>query len=106
MAGIFNTVFSPDELLKCILDIENSMGRKREIKWEPRIIDIDILLFGKEVVNKNGLIIPHPEMQQRKFVLMPLAEIAPDVIHPVFKKPINKMLSECKDELSVAVAKQ
>ncbi|MBK5284096.1 MAG: 2-amino-4-hydroxy-6-hydroxymethyldihydropteridine diphosphokinase [Bacteroidia bacterium] len=103
MAGIFDTTLSPVELIRCILDIENSMGRQRIIKWEPRIIDIDILLFGNKIINENGLIIPHPEMRYRKFVLMPLAEIAPDVIHPVLNKPIKKLLMECEDELQVAI---
>jgi len=101
-AGIFDTSISATELITEILNIEKTMGRQRTEKWQPRIIDIDILFFGNEIVNENGLSIPHPEMQKRKFVLTPLAEIAPGFVHPVLKKSILTLLSECKDELKVA----
>ena len=101
IAGIFETAFSPLELMNKILSIENLMGRRREKKWEPRIIDIDILFYGNEIVNANGLIIPHPETEKRKFVLIPLAEIASEFIHPVLKKTMRELLNECKDSLSV-----
>jgi 2-amino-4-hydroxy-6-hydroxymethyldihydropteridine diphosphokinase len=64
-------------------------------------MDIDILFFGNEIVNENGLIIPHPELHKRKFVLIPLAEIAPDFIHPVIKKRLRDLLAECNDSLMV-----
>ena len=103
MAGTFETLFSPSELMGKILAIENSLGRRREIKWEPRIIDIDILFFENEIINDKRLIIPHPEIEKRKFVLAPLAEIAPDFVHPVLKKSIRELLNECPDELQVAI---
>ena len=84
-----------------ILNIEKDMGRKRKIKWEPRIIDIDILLFNDEQHNYPFLNVPHPELHNRRFALVPLAEIAPNAVHNVFKKTINELLEKCKDDLSV-----
>ena len=75
---------SPRILLETILNIEQSLGRKRELKYGPRNIDIDILFFNDEIIDEEGLHIPHPRMQDRRFVLVPLAEIAAKKIHPVF----------------------
>ncbi|HEY1871784.1 MAG TPA: 2-amino-4-hydroxy-6-hydroxymethyldihydropteridine diphosphokinase [Chitinophagaceae bacterium] len=88
-------------LMEEILKIEEIMGRKRKEKYGPRIIDIDILLFNDEQYNDPFLKIPHPEMQNRRFALMPLAEIAGNIKHPVLKKSIFQLLEECKDELPV-----
>jgi 2-amino-4-hydroxy-6-hydroxymethyldihydropteridine diphosphokinase len=77
------------------------MGRKRKEKYEPRLIDIDILLFNNEVYNDPFLKIPHPEIQNRLFALMPLDEIASNIVHPVFKKTIAQLLKECPDKLNV-----
>ena len=76
------TTLSPAELLKLCNDVELQLGRVRTIRWGPRVIDIDILLYNDVVVNDNDLIIPHPRMMERAFVLIPLAEIAPDVMLP------------------------
>ncbi len=95
------TVFNARQLIRKVLKIEKTMGRTREEKYGPRIIDIDILLFNEEIHDYRLLKLPHPEMQNRKFALMPLAEIAPDVLHPVFKKTITELLSDCKDDLPV-----
>ena len=95
------TAFNARQLIRKVLKIEKTMGRTREEKYGPRIIDIDILLFNEEIHDYRLLKLPHPEMQNRKFALMPLAEIAPDVFHPVFRKTIKELLSECKDELPV-----
>lgn len=89
------------QLIRRILKIEKKMGRVREEKYGPRLIDIDILLFNNEKHNYQFLKLPHPEMQNRRFALLPLAEIAPEIIHPVLKKTITELLQECKDELEV-----
>ena len=77
------------------------MGRKREEKWGSRIIDIDILFYGQDIINEPGLHIPHPELHKRMFTLSPLNEIAPDFIHPVLNKSIFELKSELKDNLIV-----
>lgn len=85
------TLFTPQELLKKLLDIEIMMGRVREIKWGPRIIDLDILLFNNLIVGEENLAIPHPWMCERSFVLDPLNEIAPNIIHPLENKSISTL---------------
>lgn len=95
------TALNARQLIRRILKIEKSMGRIREEKYGPRIIDIDILLFNQEKHNYHFLKLPHPEMQNRRFALLPLTEIAANVIHPVFNKTIATLLEECRDELPV-----
>lgn len=95
------TMLSPELLMQCLLDIEKSMGRQRDVKMGPRIIDIDILLIDDIILNTPLLTIPHPLLPQRRFALTPLAEIAPDVIHPVLHKSIKDLLEDCKDDLPV-----
>jgi 2-amino-4-hydroxy-6-hydroxymethyldihydropteridine diphosphokinase len=89
------------QLIRKILKIEKMMGRIRKEKYGPRNIDIDILLFNDEIQDIPFLKLPHPEMQNRRFALLPLCEIAPDMIHPILKKSISELLDECKDELDV-----
>lgn len=89
------------ETLAIILSIEKNMGRIRTTKNAPRIIDIDILFFNNEIINQSDLIVPHPEIQNRRFVLTPLQEIAPQMIHPVLNKTIEQLLSQCPDQLAV-----
>lgn len=96
------TNLTPRQLLKKILLIEQQIGRVREEKYGPRIIDIDILLFNDEIHNYPTLKIPHPELQNRRFVLVPLAEIAATTIHPVLKKTMTELLAICPDKLEVA----
>jgi len=88
-------------ILQKILAIEQTMGRKREEKWGSRVIDIDILYYNSAIINEPGLHIPHPELHKRRFTLEPLAEIAPDFIHPVFKKNSSQLKNELKDNLIV-----
>ena len=96
------TNLTPSGLLGRILMIEAMMGRLREGQgYKSRIIDIDILFFGSRIFENKILKIPHPRIQERRFVLVPLSEIAGDLIHPVFKKSIQELLQECKDKSKV-----
>jgi 2-amino-4-hydroxy-6-hydroxymethyldihydropteridine diphosphokinase len=87
-----NTFLEPAELLRLLKKIENDIGRKPGVKWGPRVIDIDILLYDLLIYTSEDLNIPHPYMHDRKFVLEPLAEIAPNAIHPVMNKYIRELL--------------
>jgi 2-amino-4-hydroxy-6-hydroxymethyldihydropteridine diphosphokinase len=95
------TTLNAKQLMQLILRLEKSIGRERTEKYGPRIIDIDILLFNEEQYDDSILKIPHPEMQNRRFALTPLSEIAPDFQHPVLKKSISQLLKECTDDLDV-----
>ena len=99
-----STSLNARQLIRKVLKIEKEMGRIREEKLGPRIIDIDIILFENEIHDLRFLKIPHPEMQNRRFVLVPLAEIDPTLQHPVFKKTIAELLEECPDNLEVSKA--
>jgi len=90
------TRLSPEGLLALVKGIEQKLGRYSR-SGEPRIIDIDVLLFGDQVVNTRDLVIPHPQIAERSFVLVPLSEIAPDVVHPVTKKTIREMNQAIKE---------
>ncbi len=91
--GVFllETGQAPRQLLETLLLIESRLGRERTIKWGPRTIDLDILFYDDRVIREVDLVIPHPELEKRRFVLEPLSEIAPDLIHPVIKKTISAL---------------
>ena len=98
---ITETNLTAPEILQQILAIEKKMGRIRTIKNAPRIIDIDILFFNKEIISAKHLTIPHPEIPNRRFVLVPLNELSPNLKHPVLNKSIHRLLDECSDPLDV-----
>lgn len=91
------TLMTAQEFLKSILKIELDMGRVREIKWGPRIIDIDILFYDNEIIGEDNLSVPHPWICEREFVLDPLSEIAPNYIHPLEKKTISMLAIKLKE---------
>ena len=100
-ALMLETEMNSEDLLEVIHEIEHQLGRKRQIKWGLRSIDIDIIYFNDEIINTPNLTIPHALMQERNFVLSPLAEIAPEFIHPILLMTNKKLLEISKDPLSV-----
>lgn len=91
------TMLSPQDLLRAVKEIERNMGRAEAPKWGPRIIDLDILLYGQSVVRETGLTIPHPELHKRRFVLAPLSEMASYAIHPAFGITVRGLLDRLED---------
>ena len=96
-----STALPPEQLLREIHEIEAFMGRERKERWGPRLIDIDILYYHREVIDTPDLTIPHPRLQDRKFVLIPLSDFAPDLLHPVLGKDTGALLRECRDTTEV-----
>lgn len=97
------TRLQPKEVLEVCMDIEVQMGRKREERWGARNIDIDILFYEQQVINTPELIVPHPRLHQRNFVLLPLSEISPNWIHPILNKNIMALVTSCSDELPAKI---
>lgn len=95
------TELSPDDLLKVAQAIENGLGRQREIRWGPRSIDLDILMYGNLVYNHESLQIPHPGIAHRNFVLTGMMDLAPNLRHPVLGKTIRELYLQCLDTLDV-----
>ncbi|CAN5223171.1 2-amino-4-hydroxy-6-hydroxymethyldihydropteridinediphosphokinase [soil metagenome] len=95
------TELRAEDLLKTLLNIEAKIGRTRTEKWGSRIIDIDILFYGNKIIKTGDLVVPHPRIQERRFTLVPLSDVAPDLIHPVLQKNVSQLLEECSDELEV-----
>jgi 2-amino-4-hydroxy-6-hydroxymethyldihydropteridine diphosphokinase len=100
-----DTELAPEALLKKLQAIEEAMGRKRVKgkRWGSRIIDLDILLYDQDVIEKRALKIPHPELHKRRFVLLPLAELAPHVVHPQLGQSISTLLATVKDDKRVVL---
>lgn len=105
-ALVLETSLSSDLLLRELQKIENEKGRERNIHWGPRTLDIDILFFNRDIINQPNLSIPHPRISERRFVLLPLAEIIPDYIHPESGKSIKELLDECPDAGEVRLFKE
>lgn len=100
----FKTTWSPEKILQQLKEIEREIGRTKTEKWGPRVIDLDILFYGNLVFNSSSLQIPHPHIQTRAFVLIPLIEIAPSIFHPLIKQTILQIHAACKDPLWVKLA--
>ncbi len=100
-AFIVTTSLTATEVLAQIQHIESKMGRKREERWGPRLIDIDIIFYGEDIIDIPNLKIPHTQMSKRSFVLQPLLDICPDKIHPKLGKSIRQLAEECDDHLAV-----
>lgn len=100
-ALLIQTSLDAPALLSTLLEIELTMGRRRKEKNGARTIDIDILFFNEEILHLPQLTIPHPEIQNRRFALVPMEEIAPQWIHPVFHQTITRLLADCPDKLDV-----
>ena len=96
-----NCHLAPEEVLQTILAIEKKLGRERAEKWAARTIDIDILFYDLMIINHVNLVIPHPFLQERAFALAPLAELAPNLEHPILKKTIKTLLANLASDLSV-----
>jgi 2-amino-4-hydroxy-6-hydroxymethyldihydropteridine diphosphokinase len=96
-----STSLTSFELYQNLLSIEKELGRKTKGDLQPREIDIDILFYGNEIIDTPDLKIPHYDLHNRKFVLIPFVEIEPDFVHPVFKKSVKELLSQLNDNLSV-----
>jgi 2-amino-4-hydroxy-6-hydroxymethyldihydropteridine diphosphokinase len=98
-----NTTQEPRELLENITKIERELGRERKEKWGPRVIDIDIVFYGKRIIRDKGLEIPHPEMHKRAFVLVPMMELDPEFEHPTLHTAMDMLYMDCDDQSDVVM---
>ncbi len=95
------TLPSPDQMLARLLRVEYALGRKREVPMGPRTIDLDLLIFKDQQLNTEFLTIPHPRLHSRRFVLVPLNELVPNLVHPVLGKSVRELLAQTKDRSTV-----
>ena len=105
-AIIVETALSAEAILQDIQIIESKMGRMKVQKWGPRVIDIDIIFYNDKIIEKDHLKIPHPEITNRNFVLVPLLDICPRYVHPIHKKTVRELSEECADKNEVKIFKE
>lgn len=101
---LVSTKLSATECLTQLAEIEKNLGRIRTERWGPRSIDLDLLYYNKKIINTPDLIVPHPGIADRKFVLIPLVEISKDFVHPLLNKSNQQLLTECQDQLEVKLS--
>jgi 2-amino-4-hydroxy-6-hydroxymethyldihydropteridine diphosphokinase len=99
--ALVETSIEPLSLLDDLLGIEKAMGRQREVKWGPRNVDLDILLYDDLIIDSDRLTLPHPQIHKRRFILLPLVRMNPDLMHPLLKKTVKELLRECPDSSRV-----
>jgi len=100
---LLESSLTPNKILTEIQAIEKALGRERLVTWGPRTLDVDILFIDQEVIQESDLQVPHPHIQNRKFILIPMLEIAADWIHPISKKSIHELLNETTDTSAVSL---
>ncbi|RTQ45404.1 2-amino-4-hydroxy-6-hydroxymethyldihydropteridine diphosphokinase [Hymenobacter gummosus] len=96
-----STDLAPEQLLDACQQVETALGRERLEPWGPRTLDVDILLYDDQIINTERLHVPHPRLPERRFALVPLADIAPALLHPQLRRPVAELLADCPDQLPV-----